>query len=59
MQSARVVLYQVSKDVQTLLGSTLPAGIVLHTATDIDSLYLETQKTTGSAEALGTSPSSS
>jgi len=52
MQSAKVVLYQVSKEVQTLLGSTLPAGIVLHTATDIDSLYLETQKAAGSAEAL-------
>jgi len=52
MQSAKVVLYQVSKEVQTLLGSSLPSGISLHTTTDIDSLNLETQKTATPAEAL-------
>lgn len=52
MYSSTVVLYQVSKEVQTLLGSGLPANISLHTTTDIDSLCLETQKTANPAEAL-------
>lgn len=52
MPVARVVLYRVSEEVKTLLGSRLPAEITLQTTTDIDSLYLETQKTASPAQAL-------